>query len=188
MAPMFCASITRIRIAAAALAIVVGSMPVIAQDSSITRSRKFKIPPPSARFEVTVVRDANGKPIEAAAVIFHPIEGDRDKGTMELKTNEDGKAMLDIIPMGDTIRLQVIAKGFQTYGHDYIVDTPSITLEIRMKRPGEQYSIYKQHAASPDAKTTSGSDNATKPATEDTQKPTGNDKQPDAGSQSKPNN
>ena len=30
--------------------------------------------PPSARIEVTVVRAVNGKPVEAAAVIFHPIE------------------------------------------------------------------------------------------------------------------
>ena len=35
---------------------------------------------------------------------------------MELKTNEDGKAIIDVIPIGDTVRLQVIANGFQTYG------------------------------------------------------------------------
>jgi hypothetical protein len=115
-----------------------------AQDNNSRRGRKFKAPPPSSRIEVTVVRDANGKPIEHAAVIFHPIEGERDKGVMELKTNQDGKAVIDVIPIGDTVRLQIIAKGFQTYGEDFANDKDSITMEIRMKRPGEQYSIYKQ--------------------------------------------
>ena len=64
---------------------------------------------------------------------------------MELKTNEDGKAMIDVIPIGDTVRLQVIAKGFKTYGQDFKVDKASLTMEVRMKRPGEQYSIYKNH-------------------------------------------
>jgi hypothetical protein len=41
----------------------------------------------------------------------------------------------------------VIAHGFQTYGDDYKVDKADMTIEIRMKRPGEQYSIYKNHDA-----------------------------------------
>jgi hypothetical protein len=89
-----------------------------------------------------VIRDSNGKPVEHAAVIFHPILGDRDNGVMELKTNEEGKAMVDVIPIGDTVRLQIIAKGFQTYGGDFKVDRPEISMEIRLKRPGGQYSIY----------------------------------------------
>ncbi len=92
-----------------------------------------------------MLRDVNGKPIENAAVIFHPMEGERDKGNMELKTNEDGKAIIDVIPIGDTVRLQIIANGFQTYGEDYKIDKAAMTMEIRMKRPGEQYSIYKEN-------------------------------------------
>ena len=64
---------------------------------------------------------------------------------MELKTNEDGKAIIDVLPIGDTVRLQIIAKGFKTYGDDYKVDKAQMAIEIRMKRPGEQYSIYKNH-------------------------------------------
>jgi hypothetical protein len=92
-----------------------------------------------------VLRDANGKPIENAAVVFHPMEGERDKGAMELKTNEDGKAIIDVIPIGDTVRLQVIARGFQTYGQDYKINKSAMVMQIRLKRPGEQYSIYKQN-------------------------------------------
>jgi hypothetical protein len=105
-------------------------------------SRKYKVPPPSAHIEVTVMKSFNGKPIGNAAVIFHPIEGDKDKGALELKTNEDGKAIIDVIPIGDTVRLQVIANGYQTYGQDYKIDKADMTMEVKMKRPGAQYSTY----------------------------------------------
>ena len=64
---------------------------------------------------------------------------------MELKTNEDGKTLIDVIETGKTMRLQIIAKGFQTYGNDYKIDKSDMAFEIRMKRPGEQYSTYKPH-------------------------------------------
>jgi hypothetical protein len=114
------------------------------------RGRKFKSPPPQARIEVTVLRDVNAKPIENAAVIFHLVS---EQGTMELKTNEDGKCVIDVLPVNSVVRLQIIAKGFQTYGADYKLDKPELGVEVRMKRPGEQYSIYKPHdlAAKTDA-------------------------------------
>lgn len=112
------------------------------QDENGRRARKYKEPPPAARIVVTVLRASNGKPIENAHVIFHPIEGDKDKGSMELKTNEDGKTTIDIIPIGDTVRMQIIADGYQTYGEDYKVDKTDIAREVRLKRPGQQYSIY----------------------------------------------
>jgi hypothetical protein len=115
-----------------------------AQDTQ-KRGRKYKSAPPTARIDVTILRDVDGKPIENAAVIFHPMEGEKDKGNMELKSNEDGKAVIDVLPIGDTVRLQIIAKGFQTYGQDYKVDKPQLAIEVRMKRPGEQYSVYKNH-------------------------------------------
>jgi hypothetical protein len=143
MNPMFCRSFLRLSVLVAGFALAFSSLHAGGQDNP-RRGRKYKVPPPSSRIEVTVVRDVNGKPIEHAAVIFHPVEGDRDKGVMELKSNFDGKAMIDVIPIGDTVRLQVIAKGFQTYGGEFKIDKESMTMEVRMKRPGEQYSIYKQ--------------------------------------------
>lgn len=111
--------------------------------------RKYKPPPLSAHVEVLVVKDFNGKPIMDAHVIFHPIEGDKDKGDLELKTNEDGKAIIDVLPIGDTVRMQIIANGYQTYGQDYKVDKAEMSMEIRMKRPGSQYSIYKDNNTTP---------------------------------------
>jgi hypothetical protein len=130
----------------ALLALVVSSLTAGGQQKTSNRGRKFKSPPPTARIEVTVVRDANGNPIENAAVIFHAMEGEKDKGNMELKTNEDGKTVIDVMPIGDVVRLQIIAKGFQTFGDDYKVDKAKMAIDVRMKRPGEQYSVYKKHA------------------------------------------
>jgi hypothetical protein len=130
-----------------------------AQKEDTHRARKFTVPPPSARIEVTVVRDASGKPVENAAVVFHPIEGDHDKGVMELKTNEEGKTVIDVIPVGDTVRMQIIARGFQTTGEDFKVDKEEIKLVVRLRRPGQQYSIYRTSGQS-----TSGTQGGQAPA------------------------
>jgi hypothetical protein len=122
-----------------------------AQDDA-TRARKYTPPPPTSHVTVAVLKDTNGKPIENAAVIFHMV-GDRDKGNMELKTNEEGKAVIDVIETGDTVRLQVIADGFQTFGQDYKIETDSKDITVRLKRPQRQYSTYDHPANS--ASTTS---------------------------------
>ncbi len=106
------------------------------------RGRKYKTPAPTSRVEVTVLRADDQKPIENAAVVFQ-LEG--DKGNMELKTNEDGKAMIDVLPTGSKVLLQVLAKGYQTYGNDYTLDKAQVNLEVKLKRPGKQYSIYENH-------------------------------------------
>ena len=148
---MFKPSSARICALVAGIGLALASFGVHAQDDNKQRrGRKYQAPPPSSRIEVTVLRAADGKPIENAAVIFHHIEGDRDKGGMEVKTNGDGKAVIDVIPIGDTVRMQVIAKGYQTHGTDYKVDRDQISKEIRMNRPGKQYSIYENAKAKSD--------------------------------------
>lgn len=109
------------------------------------RGRKYKPPPPTCKVSVSVVRADNGKPVEDASVIFHPQEHGKDAGNMELKSNEDGKAVLDIIPVGDTVRVQVIATGFQTFGGEYELPGDSKDITIRLRKPGRQYSIYETH-------------------------------------------
>src|ERR1051325_4252333 len=91
MTPMFRRSIIRIAIVLAATAFTFSAYHAGAQDSDQPRVRKMKVPPPASRIEVSVVRHSDGKPIEHAAVIFHPLQGERDHGIMEVKTNEDGK-------------------------------------------------------------------------------------------------
>ena len=116
----------------------------LSQDAPVKRGRKYKAPPPTAKFEVTVTRASTGKPVENASVIFHPLAGGHDAGNMELKTNDEGKAIIDLLEIGSDVRLQVIAPGFQTYGEDYKVDKDNMAIEVKLKRPGSQYSIYKK--------------------------------------------
>jgi hypothetical protein len=115
---------------------------LFAQDST-HRGRKYKAPPPTSRVDVTILRGEDGKPVENAAVIFQLVG---EKGNMELKTNEDGKTVIDVLPTGSKVTVQVIAKGFKTYGGDYTFDKPQMSIEVKLKRPGEQYSVYKDHS------------------------------------------
>ena len=111
------------------------------------RGRKYKAPPPTMKIDILVVRASSGKPIPNAAVIFHPVnEKGKVEGAMEMKTDLDGKATLDVIPIGSTVRLQIIANGFQTFGNDYIANADAKQITIRMRKPSEQYSIYKGNA------------------------------------------
>jgi hypothetical protein len=114
-----------------------------AQDPA-KRGRKYKAPPPTSHFEVTVVRETNGKPIENASVIFHPLEDGKNAGNMELKTNDEGKAVIDLLEIGSDVRVQIIARGYQTYGEDYKIDKDTMAIAVKLKRPSGQYSIYKK--------------------------------------------
>jgi hypothetical protein len=172
MAFMHRRSQVRLYLLVAVLGLILSSLAANAQQSTSKRGRKYKAPPPTARIEVTLVRDVDGKPVENAAVIFHPMKAEKDEGNMELKSNEDGKAIIDVLPIGDTVRLQIIAKGFKTYGGDYKIDKDQMAIDIRLKRPGEQYSIYKEHPAddadkAPDATKPANPPAATAPETKD---------------------
>src|SRR5215471_9147642 len=96
----------------------------------------------SSELKFIVVRDYNGKPVRNASVILHPVEeGKQDRGGFQLKTDLDGKTGFDGVPYG-TLRVQVLAQGFQTYGQDYEVNQPTMEITIKLKRPGGQYSVY----------------------------------------------
>jgi hypothetical protein len=127
--------------------------------------RKYTPPPATATIKVTVLRSTNNKPIANAAVIFHPVEGDKDKGALELKSDPDGQVTIDVIPVGDTVRLQVIADGWKTYGEDYKIDTDSKEIVVKMKRPGEQYSLYGEGKGTTSSTTApKGESNSAKPS------------------------
>jgi hypothetical protein len=131
----------------------------MAQDSDAAkRGRKYKVPPPTSHVEITVLRATTGKPIENAAVIFHPLVDGRDNGNMELKTNDEGKAVLDLLETGSSVRVQIIADGFQTWGEDYKVDKDNVAILVKLKRPTAQYSIYKKSEGAAPKSTTKPDD------------------------------
>ena len=117
----------------------------LAQDSSQKRGRKYKSPPATSHIEVTVLKKFNGKPIMNAAVVFQSTLNGKDEGNLEVKTDPDGKATIDVIPTGSTVRVQVIATGFATYAEDYLVKEPSRQISVEMLRPQEQISSYEDN-------------------------------------------
>ncbi len=113
-----------------------------AQEARSSRGRKYKAPPETSHIEVQVLRDYNGKPILNAAVVFHPVLNGRDEGNLEVKTNDEGKAIIDVIPTGSDVEVQVIADGFATYAESYLVTESNRAIAIRMLRPRAQISTY----------------------------------------------
>jgi hypothetical protein len=96
----------------------------------------------SSDLKFIVVRDYNGKPVRNASVILHPVEdGKQDRGGFQLKTDLDGRTGFEGVPFG-TLRVQVLAQGFQTYGQDFEVNQPTMEITVKLKRPTGQYSVY----------------------------------------------
>lgn len=130
-----------------ALAIGVVAPAAKAQDDSAPRrGRKYKAPPETSHIEVLVLKDSNGKPVTNAAVVFHAIKDGKDEGNLEVKTNEDGKAVIDVIATGSDLQVQVIADGFATYAGDYQVPDVNKSIEIKMVRPRAQISTYTDNS------------------------------------------
>jgi hypothetical protein len=102
---------------------------------------------PTAIINFLVLKEDNGKPVRNAAVIMHPVNsrGKQGRGGLELKTDLEGKSSYDGIPYGK-LRVQILASGFQTYGEDFEVNQPKLSLTIKLKRPQGQYSIYDDRA------------------------------------------
>jgi len=97
-----------------------------------------------ASLSFLVRREAGGKPVINAVVVLHEVNGKgrQAKGGVELKTDLDGKASYEGVPYGK-IRVQVLAKGFQTFGADYDINQPTMEISVSLKRPQAQYSVYE---------------------------------------------
>jgi hypothetical protein len=59
-----------------------------------------------------------------------------------VRTNQDGIAKIPTIPQGK-IRIQVIAKGYQTFGQTFEVDEEERIIEIKLNPPQDQYSAHQ---------------------------------------------
>ncbi len=95
------------------------------------------------------VTTLGGKPVNGASVVVRFIEGrsivklgKTVRTTYELRTNQEGLATIPTIPQGK-IRIQVIAKGFQTFGQIFEVEQEEKTIEIKLNPPQQQYSSHK---------------------------------------------
>jgi hypothetical protein len=89
-----------------------------------------------------------GKPIDRAAVVVDFVEGRSiaklGKKIMthwEVRTNQDGMAKLPSMPQGK-IRVQVIARGYQTYGQTFEIKEENKTITVKLNPPQPQYSAH----------------------------------------------
>jgi hypothetical protein len=102
---------------------------------------------PMMRVKV-VVTTLEGKPIDRASVIVQFVEGrsvvklgKKIVTRWELRTNQDGIAKIPELPQGK-IRVQVIAKQYQTFGDVFEVNEEEKTLAIKLNPPQPQVSAH----------------------------------------------
>ena len=95
-----------------------------------------------------VVKNQSGKAVDRASVVVRFVEGHSViklgkavRTTYELKTNEEGEAQIPSIPQGK-IRIQVIAKGYQTFGEVFDITDEEKTVNIALNPPQQQYSAH----------------------------------------------
>ena len=95
------------------------------------------------------VKTQSGKPIDRASVIVRFVEGrsivklgKTIRTTFELRTNQEGEAKIPTIPQGK-IRIQVIAKGYQTFGEIFNVEQEEKDVEIKLNPPQQQYTSHQ---------------------------------------------
>ena len=105
--------------------------------------KKPVAPQPASNLHFTVLKDDNNKPVRNASVVLHTVgkNGSQARGGFQIKTDNEGKAETEGLPYGP-LRVQVLAPGFQTYGEDYNIDKPEMNIEIRLKRPTDQLTVY----------------------------------------------
>jgi hypothetical protein len=104
--------------------------------------------PPMTRLRIEV-RSPGDKPVDRASVVVRFVEGrsiiklgKKIKTNWELRTSQDGIAKIPPIPQGK-ILVQVIAKGYQTYGQTYEVNEEEKTIEIKLNPPQPQHSEHQ---------------------------------------------
>lgn len=100
--------------------------------------------PKVSTINIVVVKEHGGRPVKNAEVVLHMLdkEGNEKQDGLELKTHEDGKAWTDGVPYGK-VRIQVIARGFRTWGNDFDVAQPNMEVTVKLQKPKPQFSIYK---------------------------------------------
>lgn len=95
------------------------------------------------------VKSLGGKPIDRASVVVRFVEGrsvlkfgKQIRTNWETRTNMDGVAKIPSLPQGKVL-IQVIAKGYQTFGQQFEITEPEKTIEIKLNPPQPQYSVHQ---------------------------------------------
>jgi hypothetical protein len=133
--------------------ILLGGGPALAQaggtektapsEKSGTQDKKETKSSDPATTKLRIVVTGNDKPVSNASVyvkynepggLFHH----EKLAEMNFKTNSEGSVKVPEIPRGK-ILIQVIAKGWHTYGKWYEIETESQTIQIKLEPPPRWY-------------------------------------------------
>jgi hypothetical protein len=107
--------------------------------------RKWQPPPPTAPVTINVVKGFNNKPFENAGVVFRAVRNGKDDGTLEVKTDPDGNAKIDILEVGSHVLVQVIATGYATAAAEFDLTADGKQLTLKLQRPQAQASAYEDN-------------------------------------------
>jgi hypothetical protein len=99
--------------------------------------------PATVKLRIEVTSAADGKPVGNASVYVRFNESGgflhKDKlAELNLKTNQDGSAKVPEVPQGK-ILIQVIAKGWHTFGKWYDIETDEQTIQVKLEPPPHWY-------------------------------------------------
>jgi hypothetical protein len=95
------------------------------------------------------VKSPYDNPVDNASVVVKFVKG-RSKAKLgkkimtswERRTNQEGLAKIPPIPRG-SILVQVIAKGYQTFGQTFEIEEEQKTIEVKLNPPQAQYSSHQ---------------------------------------------
>jgi hypothetical protein len=95
------------------------------------------------------VKSPYDNPVDNASVVVKFVKG-RSKAKLgkkimtswERRTNQEGLAKIPPIPQG-SILVQVIAKGYQTFGQTFDIEEEQKTIEVKLNPPQSQYSSHQ---------------------------------------------
>lgn len=93
-----------------------------------------------------VVQNKQGRPVPRASVIVRQLRGKKLKPkntALELKTSEEGSTPVPPLPRGHVL-IQVISKGYRTYGEQLALTEPEQTETIVLEAPADQVSVHKE--------------------------------------------
>jgi hypothetical protein len=111
-------------------------------------SAKLVAAPPdeTSRLTLQVLTEESKKPVPSAHVVVRFVSGKKffikDKRTSwEAQTDKRGELTLDDVPLG-RVKVQVIARGYQTFGNEFELTKSQEDVTILLKPPAKQVSAY----------------------------------------------
>jgi hypothetical protein len=95
------------------------------------------------------VTNLEGRPVDRASVVVRFVEGHSKiklgKAIIEhweTRTDQQGIAKIPSLPQGK-ILIQVIAKGYQTFGKNFMIEVPEKTVDVKLNPPQPQWSAHE---------------------------------------------